>query len=63
MCSLITWWEPPPIVVMDVLPLPFKDTKKKNLSITCLMAPKSKYQEGFSIVLEVVFKLGFIITS
>jgi hypothetical protein len=51
MCSSIKWWEPPPIVVMDVLPFPFKDTNKILLSITCLMAPKSKYQEGFSIVL------------
>jgi hypothetical protein len=51
MCSSITWWEPPPIVVMDVLPLPFKDINNFVLSITCLMAPKSKYQEGFSIVL------------
>lgn len=51
MCSLITWWEPPPIVVTNVLPLPFKDTNNFLLFITCLMAPKSKYQEGFSIVL------------
>jgi hypothetical protein len=52
MCSSITWWEPPPpIVVTDVLPLLLKDIDKFLLSITCLMAPKSKYQEGFSIVL------------